>query len=383
MFASDVAALIGKSPYTTPDEIKVKMWKASDRRLFDRCMALAKGAARRRLETDETRALQALAKIDETRKSQTMVALGKVARESAPCDLAVAVKRMVSSDVLLDAMAPTAKKQKLVEVDHQCKQAVNAAIAAAVKEVATPGVAATVVNSILRTKTPTKAKEALLEQGVSAAASERMVAEVQRRASAAIVKTVAVPSIDESIRSAVKNVATAATTKAALMVAVANEPSASRHVTKAINTGIGVALETTSIDRFQKQSGRTVHERNYQPYSKTLAYEFGTFVLYGRLDGLQGDDTVVEAKQRANRLFRRLIQRERVQLMVYIHLTGRTKGTLVETYKNEQQSYSINQNHDEWAKIELAIRAELEDLYRILYVGDDAARIALIQTTYK
>ena len=56
-------------------------------------------------------------------------------------------------------------------------------------------------------------------------------------------------------------------------------------------------------------------------------------ILKGKVDGISGD-TVVEAKNRQNRLFMELRDYERVQLEAYMFLTGYNKSVLTEHYND-------------------------------------------------
>jgi hypothetical protein len=67
-------------------------------------------------------------------------------------------------------------------------------------------------------------------------------------------------------------------------------------------------------------------------------------VLKGKVDGIS-DDTVVEAKNRQNRLFIELRDYERVQLEAYMFLTGYNKSVLTEHYNDT--SHQINYLHDD------------------------------------
>jgi hypothetical protein len=107
----------------------------------------------------------------------------------------------------------------------------------------------------------------------------------------------------------------------------------------------GNIKESKNIDNLQDKKQIKVEQRNSKMYSKELIRtEHYCIVLKGKVDGISGD-TVVEAKNRQNKLFMELRDYERVQLEAYMFLTGYNKSVLTEHYNDT--SNQIHYVHDE------------------------------------
>jgi hypothetical protein len=381
LFASDVAALIGKNRYSTSASIKVKLWQKSNKRLFDRCKVIADGKTGYCLKTEDTKALETILAVDSNRKRKTSLSISKIASSSGIKDITSEIQNLVSSDTLLNSMGPVEKKQKMLEVEQKCQTAVDLAISETVKGIRESD--ALVIEDILKTKSPKKAKVALLHYGVSISDSDKLIKDVNHRTSTFISKNVMVPSIEECIRSSINDTSNISKTKVALHGLLNGVHNTDKYVTSEINKGIGVSLENKSIDLFERKSHQAVVERNTNSCTKMIPYNYGTLVLYGKVDGLQGDDTVVEVKQRVNRLFGQLVQRERIQLMVYMYLTGRSRGVLVETFEGKQNSYPVQFNLNDWTDIQTEIINQINDLHKTMYIDEEDKRVSLIKEVFK
>ena len=86
---------------------------------------------------------------------------------------------------------------------------------------------------------------------------------------------------------------------------------------------------------------------------------------------------MVEAKQRQNRLFGRVIERERIQVYVYMFLASRNRGTLLETYRDEQREYAVPFDPGRWAGYRGQSQHGINALHAILHDAD--ARLALLR----
>ena len=137
-------------------------------------------------------------------------------------------------------------------------------------------------------------------------------------------------------------------------------------VTDTIHTTIGQQQEDTSINRYEKTSNLLVKERNKRGYSKYI----DSFCIYGKVDGIREDGYIVEHKQRINRLFGRIIEREKIQLYIYMFLTDTTKAILIETYGSIQQSYELDFDESVWNTYKKMLTSAVHDLYDMLRSPD-------------
>jgi hypothetical protein len=76
------------------------------------------------------------------------------------------------------------------------------------------------------------------------------------------------------------------------------------------------------------------------------------FVVCGKIDRIEerpdGTRVLVEIKNRTNRLFRRVIDYEFVQVQVYLQMLGLVHARLVEQYNNQVLSHDVARNEETW-----------------------------------
>lgn len=80
--------------------------------------------------------------------------------------------------------------------------------------------------------------------------------------------------------------------------------------------------------------------RDQQKYvRKKIAFsELYEWHITGRVDGIREDNTLVEVKNRVNKLFMTLKPYENIQVQIYLHLLKLKKGHLVECYKHNDET---------------------------------------------
>jgi hypothetical protein len=363
VMASEVAALVGANRYKTREEVQVQLWERSNPSQYRRSKALLSASVGRALQTDKERAEAAVTALEQERVTK---AVARVRTSS--------LKRALNADPLLQAMP--CKQARIEAAERAVASALSVAVERAVE--ALPRTARPEAQRILRHAEPKEATKALSKLTPTAATIVRSVADARRTAAQRAVEA-ALPSVTEGVTAAVDG---DATTKAALSTLSA-QPSVQRLLRQRVHTARGTQREAQGLDRYERSSGAAVTERNDQGYSRRYALPNGrTLVLYGKIDGVQGEE-VIEHKDRQNRLFGRLIQRERIQLLVYLALTGRTKGALVETYGSEQRRYDLTFDQDEWDALLANIKGVVATLYDVLLGEDEAPRAALLRSVMR
>jgi hypothetical protein len=78
------------------------------------------------------------------------------------------------------------------------------------------------------------------------------------------------------------------------------------------------------------------------------------FVVIGKIDRIEerdGNRILVEIKNRTNRLFRRVVEYEMIQVQVYLQLLGLVNARLVEQYNNQVLSHDITRDEELWANV--------------------------------
>ena len=147
---------------------------------------------------------------------------------------------------------------------------------------------------------------------------------------------------------------------------------------KIIYTEIGKRKEDASIDQYAQKTRRDVQQRN----SQMFRLRGDGWIMFGMIDGYDEETrTVIEHKQRQNRLFRHLPAYERVQCFIYMKMTSSTRALLVQTFKDTQSTFEVHWDAQEWEQIEQGLRETVIHLNELLY--DHSARVALAEHIYK
>ena len=95
------------------------------------------------------------------------------------------------------------------------------------------------------------------------------------------------------------------------------------------------------------------------------------FVVTGKIDrieeGPDGTRTLVEIKNRTNRLFRRVVEYEMIQVQVYLQMLGLVNARLVEQYNNQVLSHEITRDEELWKNtIVPGLESFCQELYQCL-----------------
>ena len=79
------------------------------------------------------------------------------------------------------------------------------------------------------------------------------------------------------------------------------------------------------------------------------------FVVVGKIDRIEerpdGSKVLVEIKNRANRLFRKVPEYEMIQVQMYLQMLGLAHARLVEQYNNQVASHDITRDEEMWANV--------------------------------
>ena len=144
-----------------------------------------------------------------------------------------------------------------------------------------------------------------------------------------------------------------------------------------IYTEIGKQKEDQGLDQHAKRTGRNVGRRN----NKYYRLDGPGYVIWGMIDGYdETTKTVIEHKQRQNRLVRYMPAYERVQCFLYMKMTHSTRATLVQTYNDQQSTFDVVWDADEWAEIEYGLNEIVSNLNQLK--TDIRTRIELAKHVY-
>jgi hypothetical protein len=108
----------------------------------------------------------------------------------------------------------------------------------------------------------------------------------------------------------------------------------------------GSLRETTTIDVLSQTS--VIGERNTKLFAKKIP-GMEHIEITGRVDGIDiANQTIIEIKNRMNRLFECVRPYEEIQCRVYMWLTGLPKVKLVEDFRGELREYMIEKDDIVW-----------------------------------
>ena len=127
------------------------------------------------------------------------------------------------------------------------------------------------------------------------------------------------------------------------------------HVRSKVYTTHGTRSEDKTSDKVETDTGvKLVKDNSF--YNLDVAEIRGhKFVVCGKIDRIEecpdGSRVLVEIKNRTNRLFRRVVDYEMVQVQVYLQMLGLVRARLVEQYNNQVLSHDIDRDEEFWDNV--------------------------------
>lgn len=125
---------------------------------------------------------------------------------------------------------------------------------------------------------------------------------------------------------------------------------------KSMYTRVGTQRETFVASSLQNAVFERGYHKRFWTYAYTPEGEQVEIMIGGKVDAFQvdpetGEKSVVEIKNRMNRLFNRLVDYEYVQVMAYMYIHNLTNAKLVERYQDQEKTHVLEWNDDEWQTI--------------------------------
>lgn len=129
---------------------------------------------------------------------------------------------------------------------------------------------------------------------------------------------------------------------------------------------MGKKLEEKSIKKFESKHNVTVEHMQTGYKSNPYTTDLGNkFVIYGRTDGLT-DEMVIESKNRKSR-FLGIPLYESVQLHVYMHLTNRLSGKLLENFDGVQKEHILKFDYELWEQIMKELSIAVDEIFELIH----------------
>jgi hypothetical protein len=125
------------------------------------------------------------------------------------------------------------------------------------------------------------------------------------------------------------------------------------HIRSKVYTSHGTRTEDRTADKVVADTGVRL-ERDDAFYTFPVCeLDDRNYVIVGKIDrievGPDGSRTLVEIKNRTNRLFKRVVDYENIQIQVYLQMLGLVRARLVEQYNNQVMSHDLDRDDELWA----------------------------------
>jgi hypothetical protein len=125
------------------------------------------------------------------------------------------------------------------------------------------------------------------------------------------------------------------------------------HLRSQVYTTHGTRSEDKTSDKVSTDTGANLVKDNSFYNLEVMAINGRKFVICGKIDRIEerpdGSRILVEIKNRTNRLFRRVVEYEFIQVQVYLQMLGLVHARLVEQYNNQVLSHDVDRDEEIWA----------------------------------
>jgi len=142
------------------------------------------------------------------------------------------------------------------------------------------------------------------------------------------------------------------------------------HLRSRVYTTHGTRSEDKTSVKVQAEEGvKLVKDNSFYNYEVCTLGDT-KFVVTGKIDRIEehpdGSRTLVEIKNRTNRLFKQVVEYEMIQIQVYLQMLGLVHARLVEQYNTQVMSHEIDRDEEFWNNV---IVPGLHDFCNELYAS--------------
>jgi len=127
------------------------------------------------------------------------------------------------------------------------------------------------------------------------------------------------------------------------------------HLRSKVYTTHGTRSEDRTSDKVTQETGAVLVRDNSFYKFDVGEFKGFKFVVCGKIDRIEerpdGSRVLVEIKNRTNRLFRRVVPYELIQVQVYLQMLGLVHARLVEQHNNQVLSHDIDRDEEMWSNV--------------------------------
>lgn len=124
------------------------------------------------------------------------------------------------------------------------------------------------------------------------------------------------------------------------------------HIRSSVYTSHGTRKEDVTATKVASEEGvRLTRDNSFYNYEICTIGDY-KFVVTGKIDRIEehpdGSKTLVEIKNRTNRLFKMVVEYEMIQIQVYLQMLGLLHARLVEQHNDQMLSHPIDRDEEIW-----------------------------------
>ena len=125
------------------------------------------------------------------------------------------------------------------------------------------------------------------------------------------------------------------------------------HIRSKVYTNHGTRTEDRTAEKVVADTGVRLERDDAFHTLPICQLDDNNYVIVGKVDRIEvapdGSRTLVEIKNRTNRLFRRVVDYENIQIQVYLQMLGLVHARLVEQYNNQVATHNVDRDEELWA----------------------------------
>ena len=130
----------------------------------------------------------------------------------------------------------------------------------------------------------------------------------------------------------------------------------------------GTKYEKKGIDQYQRKTKKKITDRNEEMIEKIVKrLPKYTIMLRSKIDGIdRANNCLIEHKNRVYELFDEIPEYEKVQLEIYMRVTGLAKCKLVQTHFDEVSEIDFVPTTQGWKKIKTELISTIAEIHNLL-----------------
>jgi PD-(D/E)XK nuclease superfamily len=149
------------------------------------------------------------------------------------------------------------------------------------------------------------------------------------------------------------------------------------HVRSRVFTSHGTRSEDKTAQTVTEREGARLVKDNAFYNLHVTTIDDVDYVVTGKIDRIEerpdGSRILVEIKNRANRLFGRVVDYEMIQIQVYLRMLGLVHARLVEQHNNQVKSHDVDRDEELWVNVIMpGLKNFCKEFHSVTHILPDA-----------